>query len=459
MVVGQRHEGLGIAGGPLTRLSGTRLSGKFVKSDVVFAMAIIMASLLNWKIGMIVIIFPVALGCYIMARYHEMPGFLLRIWPILLLPGFALLSSLWSAKPTDSLYYGLQYFITVLCGLLIGAQTEQKSGLVGLFLGISLIKISSLVMGFLSGDILSALATDMNYLGFTGSKNAFSDMSAVFGMISISVFAIARATRSRSLSLLALASLVVAIFYVFKLGHSTGAIVGFLVGAAVIMLFATAGALPSKARLAMGVIVVLVAMVLITTSQFWYQSVLSDIMDIAGKDSTLTGRSYIWQRADVAIARNPDFGIGYSAFWQLGNLESEAIWRRMLIANRTGFNFHSTLYEIRVQLGWVGLLLFGVIAGIYSLILFIRNYQMPSTAASFYCAVIIYESARMPFESIATTSFNHSTLLMFAALGAAVAVKSAPPVVRSRQSGGLIGLTGSGVIARPRQNWPISSDV
>jgi exopolysaccharide production protein ExoQ len=71
-----------------------------------------------------------------------------------------------------------------------------------------------------------------------------------------------------------------------------------------------------------------------------------------GKDTTLTGRTMLWQYALGEIAKRPYLGTGYYAFWLPGNLLAESIWRYFDV--RGGFSFHDTYLETAVNLGCIG---------------------------------------------------------------------------------------------------------
>jgi exopolysaccharide production protein ExoQ len=78
------------------------------------------------------------------------------------------------------------------------------------------------------------------------------------------------------------------------------------------------------------------------------------VLNIFGKDSTLTGRTYLWEQGWNAAQQSPVFGVGYAAYWVQGFSEAERLWNEFFITNRAGFHFHSTYIETLVELGYVG---------------------------------------------------------------------------------------------------------
>jgi exopolysaccharide production protein ExoQ len=78
------------------------------------------------------------------------------------------------------------------------------------------------------------------------------------------------------------------------------------------------------------------------------------VLGAFGKDSTLTGRTYLWQQGIEAAAQHPFFGVGYQGYWVQGFSEPERLWDEFYIASRTGFHFHNTFIETTVETGLIG---------------------------------------------------------------------------------------------------------
>ena len=86
--------------------------------------------------------------------------------------------------------------------------------------------------------------------------------------------------------------------------------------------------------------------------QPWRASTL--LLGAFGKDSTLTGRTYLWAEGLAAAGAAPTFGTGYYAYWVQGFPEAERLWEEFYITSRSGFHFHNTYIEALVELGVVG---------------------------------------------------------------------------------------------------------
>jgi O-antigen ligase len=79
---------------------------------------------------------------------------------------------------------------------------------------------------------------------------------------------------------------------------------------------------------------------------------VNNILAKLGKDSTLTGRTFIWSIGWQLFEWKPIFGIGFDAFWHAGIFEET---RRIYEALGEGINgFHNTFLEVLVSIGLVG---------------------------------------------------------------------------------------------------------
>jgi exopolysaccharide production protein ExoQ len=148
------------------------------------------------------------------------------------------------------------------------------------------------------------------------------------------------------------------------------------------------------------------------------QSLIDTGARMFDKDPTLTGRTYLWYRADDLIAEKPMLGRGYEAFWIQGNIDAEGLWRYFGIDERGGFTFHNTAVELLVHLGWVGLILMAVVTLVGMVFLIRKFVERPSIALVCWISLLLYMVARTPIETIGVAPFYFSTVLAFAALGA-----------------------------------------
>jgi exopolysaccharide production protein ExoQ len=92
-----------------------------------------------------------------------------------------------------------------------------------------------------------------------------------------------------------------------------------------------------------------------------YGGAFDVVLGAFGKNSTLTGRTYLWEQGIDAAKAAPIFGIGYQAYWVHGFSEAERLWEEFYITARGGFHFHNTYIETAVETGLIGLVLLSLV--------------------------------------------------------------------------------------------------
>jgi O-antigen ligase len=83
---------------------------------------------------------------------------------------------------------------------------------------------------------------------------------------------------------------------------------------------------------------------------------------LLGKDATLTGRTRIWAGALRQIALRPALGFGYAAVWDDPSRWGPIHWI-MKDAKYRPPHAHNSWIEIRLALGWTGLIPFLAVVG------------------------------------------------------------------------------------------------
>lgn len=338
-----------------------------------------------------------------------------RYWYLLIFPAFALFSALWSAVPLETLKHAGEFAVTIMAALLLAACRDHRSVLVGFFWAFALYVAMSLAVG----DVVEVGTTGVSAIsGLSESKNEQADMAATGFLISLSLFVMG--LKSRRIAQCVIAALAGAIeLYAASAALSAGALAGIAVGAAALALLlalcAAGRHLRALVAATVGIISASLALTFVALNGDM-QGVLAAVFD---KDATLTGRTYLWARARDLIAEHPWLGTGFAAFWQQGNLDAEGLWQFAHITSREGFNFHSTMYDALVGLGWIGGLIFALTIGIGLLTVTLDYIRRPTLAACFWLSMAAYLLVRMPIESIGLSEFYISTVLLFALMGSA----------------------------------------
>jgi len=399
--------------------------------DGAYASALFISMLFILELGsMGAALFCAATLLYCAKRIGTLPATASQQWYLLAFPLLALLSVMWSSLPVETLKHGAEFALTVIAAMLLCSARNQKSVLLGIFWAFLLYTAVSLAFGHMV-DVGDYGARALS--GLSDSKNEEADMAATGLVVSAFLFIAGMRIRAKGLALLALAAGLMQA-YVTVRALSAGAIAGTAAALLVLVALITmrkAGRNGRIALLAAAVLsAVLVAALLLVSST----SPLSWAAQLFGKDPTLTGRTYLWFRARDFIADHPLLGGGYGAFWQHGNLDAEGLWRYAGIATREGFNFHNTLYDVLVSLGWIGALVLGLtfLAGLGRLLAgYVRSASLMSC---FWLAVAAYLFIRMPTECVGINEFYFATVMLFALLGAGATMRGPSFAARGWES-------------------------
>jgi exopolysaccharide production protein ExoQ len=156
-----------------------------------------------------------------------------------------------------------------------------------------------------------------------------------------------------------------------------------------------------------------------------------------GKDTSLTGRTDLWDYATAEIARHPWLGVGEGGFWTPLEWDSDA--RRIFTDYHKNFystfSFHNSYLEVAVHLGLIGL---GITliktAWIFSKVLKAALCD-PALPKVFFLAIALSTLARSTTESGLMAPFSLMTMVTI--MGALFAIKDhlAPMQIAGPDSG------------------------
>jgi len=381
-----------------------------------YAFALFTAMLFIVQLGTYgAILFSALTAVYASACWRSLPDVLRGRGFLFAFPAFALLSTVWSDAPLETFKHSAEFALTVFAAMLLVSSRNQRSVLLGIFAAFAVYVAVSLAVGNVV-DVGNTGTTAVT--GLNDSKNEQADTAATGLVISASLFMMGLRGHSWLQCAITAAAAAVEI-YAVVVAQSAGALAGSVIALAtlgLLLLLSMAG--PAARASIVGVIGICATSIAVLFVAFT-GDVLEWLATAFGKDVTLTGRTYLWSRAQDLIAEKALFGKGFGAFWQQGNLDAEGLWQFAGITNRDGFNFHSTIYDILVSLGSIGMIIFGVtlIAGLASVA--VEYIRRPTLAACFWLSMAAYLLIRMPVESIGFNEFYFSTVLLFALLGSA----------------------------------------
>ncbi len=325
-----------------------------------------------------------------------------------LLPGLAVLSAAWSQAAQTSLRFGIQFLLTTVVGVLIARALPPARLVTAIMAALVLMCAASLAVG---GNVAVGTSGETASIGLFGSKNYQASIGAVLVMVSLaSLIGPGTPLIFRSA---ALAGLVIGALTLLR-SKSAGATIAAAGTSMLVVAVVALGRVPARWR---GVIVAVVAILGLTASTALVSigaEARDSILGAFGKDAGLTGRVYLWYRAEDSINRDPVLGMGYKAFWVRENPEAEGLWRWGDNPSRGGFHFHNLYYQTTVDLGFVGLglLLLTIVPTLLATLAWALH--RPDGASGFFLAYIAYTLMRSFGEVELTYAFEPGTVLFAA---------------------------------------------
>jgi len=232
-------------------------------------------------------------------------------------------------------------------------------------------------------------------IGVATGKNGLGYVCLIFGLGSLWCLldALRGSERGRPLGrLIAHGALLGLTLWLFRLAQSATAFSCFLIGGG----FMVVTRLRALARRPAAVHL-LVAMALFVVLLATLISPEAGLLEAVGRDSTLTGRTRIWNTA-LSLTVNPLFGAGYESFWLGDRLEE--IWSTEPDHPNQA---HNGYLEGFLDLGWVGvaLLAFVVAQGYRNIIQTLRwNPRAGSVRLAFFLVAAIYNLTEHAFREL-----------------------------------------------------------
>ena len=318
--------------------------------------------------------------------------------------GFLGLSALWSLDPPTTVRVAIVYLYVLLgsIGLARTMDVDEFMRLLGWCCLLS--AIASILLLVASPGSAQMAMPDENgfvtrdFIGIFPQKNVLGQVMAIGALATLHQI---RVARRRYLGKLFMLFAFVGMAYASK---STGALMAALLFCGISgfdSLWRKGGA----GRMSGVILAVLLAPLIILAV------VAPDtLLEMIGKDPTLTGRTEIWTYVIQDIGMKPFLGWGYYAFWEPTNPYAVAISDAV---HWTVPNAHNGLLEFLLDVGALGTALFAFLL-IRTIVLAVRCLRTRETALAIStiscCAGILLIGVS---ESVLLTSTQSSTPLMF----------------------------------------------
>lgn len=284
-------------------------------------------------------------GCMILRARETMPA-ALRAWPTFLLPVLCIISALWAPYASDAIRKGVLLALTGIAAIYVASRISGRQ----------ILTIMVLVEGMAAlMSVAQPNEVGGAWTGIFGQKNFLSGNIIILHVCALGV--VFDKGSQAWIRLVSLALIPVAMLLIIKAQSAT--IVALMAASLVAM---TAHALfwaPAKRVKHLRTLVVLAgASIALATMLVVFNTMHVDgkkaFLEAFGKDSTLTGRTYLWSIAERIMHEKPWTGTGADGFWRAEYGEANAITRFFYFEKFTGFSFHNSYLENGATLGYPG---------------------------------------------------------------------------------------------------------
>jgi len=353
-----------------------------------------------------------ALTClYAVLRASQVREVFTRCWMQFGFPVLALLSITWAEYQGITARASVQMALTAFAGLLLSQSPRPRAVLIGLFVGYAGYSGLSLIVG---NTRPIGTTHEMALLGLGGEeKNYFADTASTGILLSLAL--IVPGLERRNL-LMAAAAAACALLCAVATGraNSAGAVVATLVAVGLLMTLLVLRQRPPALKLLFASSLVLALLLGLA----FYQQIIALAAQLSDKDAGLTGRGYLWYRAQFIVAQRPWLGIGYFGFWTPANPDAVGLWHYFDVRQEgTAFTFHNAYIQTQVELGAAGLVALVGSWLIGAIMLFRRFVLTHSLATCVWLSYLALQLAKTPVEPIRPGTLVAPTILLYLALG------------------------------------------
>lgn len=323
-------------------------------------------------------------------------------------PLLALASTLWSIEPVISLRLSIELTLFTAIGRMMASVQPMRHFLSALLCSLLLCIAASLVFGTTAPV---GFTGEIAFIGLFGSKNNFAFVICLMMFSAASVLLDTAQHRGfRALGALGVGASPILLIKTISLGALVSSGFGCASLGAVVVL---AMVRPHwRGAFLLGVLAVMLAIGAVAGIAVSQGINIDTLLVGLGKDPSLTGRTFLWGRAQSFMAERPWFGLGYQAFWVQGHVEAEGLWRFADIDSRAGFHFHNLFYAVGVELGGAGIAVLAIellaTIGIITAAALLRPH--PTTA--FLVALFAFFMIRMSVELDFLTPFSYGSLII-----------------------------------------------
>ncbi len=336
----------------------------------------------------------------LVARWHRVGKVLRMNAPILLFFTYCAVSALWSDYTDVSLKRWVKAVGDLVMVLVVLTDRDRVTAIKRLFarVGFLLMPLSVLLIEYYPnmGRAYMPEIGEVANVGVTTNKNTLGMVCMVLGLGFVWLLIKALREKRQQIShVVAVGSTLVIILWLLVTAHSATSLASFMLGSTLIVFLNLPGKVrPARVHFIVGVMVFTAALA------FLFPDLYSSVVHALGKNTTLTGRTQLWNVL-LGMNHSPWFGTGYSSFW-LGN-RLQTLWT---IFPWQPNEAHNGYLEILLNLGWAGIVLLGglILTGYRNgIALFSRDREAGSLSLAFIVVAVVYNFTESGFRMLNPT--------------------------------------------------------
>jgi exopolysaccharide production protein ExoQ len=284
-------------------------------------------------------------GAFVLFSRQTMPA-LARSWPMFILPTMCVISALWAPVANDAIRKGMLMALTALPAVYIAVRLSGRQTLAVVVVALATPALMSVASPNVIGGAWNGIFGQKNYLSgtmlllhiaamgvaFDKDSNRWLRLGA-FGMMLVAMLLIVMA-KSATITLL--------------MGGATLALTGHY------LLWGPAHRVRHMRSLLVAVLLFITLALLLIVFGLLQFDFMNSVLEAFGKDSTLTGRTYLWSIAERIMAERPLTGMGADGFWRAERGVANSITQYFFHERYVPFSFHNSYIENGVSFGYPG---------------------------------------------------------------------------------------------------------
>lgn len=298
-----------------------------------------------------------------------------RAWPAFILPIMALVSMLWAPSANEAMRRAILLSLAVFVAIYAASRISSRQIIICYF------------AGELVGAVLSLASPNPaggGWTGVFGQKNFLA--MHMFIMYAAGLVLLLDAKTTLWLRAAAMGGVLLGGFLIVMAKSGTTTIL-MLAATTVLVIHAFMWQPAAKVRHMRTLIMSVVTLMALTLSLLLFGvfqfDAVTTVLEALGKDSTLTGRTFIWDIGHRVMEEHPLTGVGANGFWRPNLGAAREITRYFHYEGFTKFSFHNSYIENGVQYGYPGYYATYFLAGwglLGAAVIWLRNQTLMNAA-------------------------------------------------------------------------------